>query len=154
MAGELPLDDGRYLVRSPAERVLVTETEGALPPARRRRRRPRNAVLSVAPVTVAVSVVTVILAAEPFDSATAAEAWLGRLDDSDFTGELLAEAIGTLDRVRVLPTDNSKGRFSISYLNDPEFIRRLNEIAKAKGDTTLTIVCSDDELRQFTIFDG
>ena len=108
MAGSLPLDDGRYLVRSgPAERVLVTETEGALPPPRRRRRRPRKAAASDAPVTVTVSVITVIRADQPFDGETAAEAWLDRLDDPDFTGDMLDDAIATLDRVRAADAGSS-----------------------------------------------
>ena len=101
MAGSLPLDDGRYLIRSgPAERVLVTETEGALPPPRRRRRRPRKSGRTDAPVTVSVTVATVVLADQPLDGESAAEDWLDRLDDSDFTGDLIADAIGTLDRAR------------------------------------------------------
>lgn len=108
LAGNLPLDDGRYLVRSgDAERVMVTETEGALPPARRRRRRPRKATTTDAPVTVTVTVVTVIRADQPFASETEAEDWLERLDDSDFTGELLEDTIGTLDRVRAADAGTS-----------------------------------------------
>ncbi len=100
MAGSLPLDDGRYLIRSgPAERVLVTETEGALPPARRRRRRPRRAVESSPPVTVSVAVATVILTDQPFEGEAAAESWLGQLD-SALTGELIDDALATLDRAR------------------------------------------------------
>lgn len=80
--------------------MLVTETEGALPPARRRRRRPRKAVRAESPVTVSVTVATVIRADRPFDSEAAAEDWLDRLDDSDFTGEVLDDALATLDRAR------------------------------------------------------
>ncbi|OJU93677.1 MAG: hypothetical protein BGO23_13680 [Solirubrobacterales bacterium 67-14] len=80
--------------------MLVTETEGALPPARRRRRRPRKAVRAQAPVTVSVTVATVIRADSPFDSEVAAEDWLDRLDESDFTGEVLDDAVATLDRAR------------------------------------------------------
>ena len=101
MAGSLSLDDGRYLIRSgPAERVLVTETEGALPPARRRRRRPRKVTVTDAPVTVSIAVVTVIRADRPFDSETAAATWLDQLEDPDFTGDVLDDAIRTLDRAR------------------------------------------------------
>lgn len=101
MAGSLPLDDGRYLIRSgPAERVLVIETEGALPPPRRRRRRPRKAVVTDAPIRVAVTVATVILADRQYSSEDEAGQWLERLEDSDFTGELIADATRTLDRAR------------------------------------------------------
>lgn len=101
MAGTLPLDDGRYLDRSgPGERVLVTETEGALPPARRRRRRARKATVSDSPVSVTVSVVTVVRADEPFGSENEADEWLRRVDDSDHTDDLLEDAVATLDRAR------------------------------------------------------
>lgn len=78
----------------------MLETEGALPPARRRRRRPRKAVVTDRPVTASIAVVTVIRADHPFDSEAAAEDWFGRLDDSDYTGEILDDAIATLDRAR------------------------------------------------------
>lgn len=52
------------------------------------------------PVTVTVSVVTVIRADEPFETESAAETWLGRAEDSDFTGELLEDALGVLQRAR------------------------------------------------------
>ncbi|MBN8868167.1 MAG: hypothetical protein J0H98_11490 [Solirubrobacterales bacterium] len=101
MAGSLPLDDGRYLDRTgESERVLVLETEGALPPARRRRRRPRKAVETDAPVTVTVTVVTVVRAGEPFAGESEAAAWLGRLEEEEFTEELLEDAIAALDRAR------------------------------------------------------
>lgn len=78
----------------------MTETEGGLPPARRRRRRPRKATVTEASVEVTISVVTVIRADQPFSGESEAEAWLDRLDDSDYTGELLGDAVGALDRVR------------------------------------------------------
>lgn len=78
----------------------MTETEGALPPPRRRRRRPRKAVVNDSPVTVTVSVVTVIRADQPYESEAEAEAWMNRALDSDFTGEILDDAIAALDRVR------------------------------------------------------
>ena len=80
--------------------MLVTETEGALPPPRRRRRRARKTTERDTPVTVSVSVVTLIRADQPFENESAADLWLDRLDDADHTGDLLGEAIGALDRVR------------------------------------------------------
>lgn len=101
MAGSLPLDDGRYLDRSGGtERVLVVETEGALPPARRRRRRPRKVVREDVPVTVAIAVVTVVRADEPFAGSPEADEWMRRVEDSDVTEALLADAVATLDRAR------------------------------------------------------
>ncbi|MCB0862539.1 MAG: hypothetical protein KDB66_04915 [Solirubrobacterales bacterium] len=79
---------------------MVTETEGALPPARRRRRRPRKVLHDDTPVTVSVSVVTVIRADQPFADDREAEAWLDRLEDSGFTGDLLEDAIAAFDRAR------------------------------------------------------
>lgn len=51
------------------------------------------------PVTVAIAVVTVIRADEPFGTETSAADWLGKVDDSDFTGELIDDSISSLDRV-------------------------------------------------------
>jgi hypothetical protein len=45
-------------------------------------------------------VITVIRADQPFESESAAEDWLDRLDDSDFTGEILDDGVATLDRAR------------------------------------------------------
>lgn len=78
----------------------MTETEGALPPARRRRRRPRKAVANESPVRVEIAVVTVIRADQPLVGETEAGEWLGRIGEPDFTGELLDDAISTLDRAR------------------------------------------------------
>ncbi len=108
LAGSLPIDDGRYMVRSgPAERVLVTETEGALPPARRRRRRPRKATQREQPVTVSIAVVTVIRADEPFSAENDADSWLRTMEESEVTGAVLDDAIQTLDRVRAADAASS-----------------------------------------------
>jgi len=42
----------------------------------------------------------VIRADQPFEHGAAAESWLEQLEDSDFTGELLDDAVATLDRAR------------------------------------------------------
>jgi len=60
-----------------------------------------------APVTVTITVVTVIRADQPFESESAAEAWMNQAMDSEFTGELLDDAISTLDRARAADATGS-----------------------------------------------
>ncbi len=101
MPGALRLDDGRYLDRQgEIERVMVIESEGALPPPRRKRRRPRKSGRTESPTKVQVTTATVIRAHAPLESEQEANSWLARLDEEDFTDELLAEALSTLDRAR------------------------------------------------------
>ena len=97
---------------------MVTETEGALPPARRRRRRPRKVLHDDTPVTVSVSVVTVIRADQPFADDREAEAWLDRLEDSGFTGDLLEDAIAAFDRARAAH-DEPRGRTAMARSSSP-----------------------------------
>ncbi|MGK2954254.1 MAG: hypothetical protein ACSLFI_01095 [Solirubrobacterales bacterium] len=95
----MPLEDGRYLERKAGkERVLVLETEGALPPARRKRRRPRQSGRKDAVTHVSVTTATVIRAYGPLGSDSLAKEWLARLADDEFTQDLLDEALGSLDR--------------------------------------------------------
>jgi len=75
----------------------VIETEGGPPPARRRRRRPRNADPERAPLTVPVSVVTVVLAAEPLDPPGAA-GWLREATAEPRVEALVRIALASLDR--------------------------------------------------------
>jgi len=75
----------------------VIEAEGALPPARRRRRRPRQVSGTDRQPQVAVTTVTMIRAFEPFNSEGEASAWLETLD-GEVTDTLLAEMLATLDR--------------------------------------------------------
>lgn len=44
-----------------------------------------------------------------------------------------------------------KGRYSLSYLNSPDFMVRVNQIADTTGDATLTIPCTQEELDQFDV---
>jgi hypothetical protein len=76
-AGSLAVADGRYLVRDgEREQVLVIETLGAPPPARRRRKRPKDAEVSEPPGELPVARATVVLAFDQFDDEEAAAAWL------------------------------------------------------------------------------
>lgn len=79
---------------------MVIESEGALPPARRKRRRPRKSGRTDSPTRVQITTVTVIRAYQPLGSEDEASAWLGQLKEDDFTDELLKEALSTLDRAR------------------------------------------------------
>ncbi|MDQ2622488.1 MAG: hypothetical protein M3Y45_05550, partial [Actinomycetota bacterium] len=73
-------------------------TEGALPPARRRRRQPRKIQTVERTATLPLTVVTVVLASEPLAGQSAAEAWLATTADDDVTQSLLEDALSTLDR--------------------------------------------------------
>lgn len=76
-AGALAIADGRYLIRdSEREQVLVIETLGAPPPARRRRKRPRDAEVGEPPPELPVARATVVLAFNEFEDEPAGSAWL------------------------------------------------------------------------------
>jgi len=76
-AGPLAIADGRYLVRDgEREQVLVIETLGAPPPARRRRKRPKDAEIGEPPLELPVARATVVLAFNEFEDEKAADAWL------------------------------------------------------------------------------
>ncbi len=56
-----------------------------------------------------------------------------------------------LGRLGMIPLKNKGGRFSLGYLNKPDFLRRLNEIQTADGDTLLVIPCNEEEFAQFDV---
>jgi len=59
-----------------------------------------------------------------------------------------SEVLGRIGMI----TMKSKGqRFSLEYLNQPDFLRQINTIAKTSEDGILTIPCKADELAQFDI---
>lgn len=92
------LDDGRYLDRGEAgTRVLVVETEGGMPPVRRKRRRPRDADPDRGPAAVPVTVVTVVFADRPLDGPSAAD-WLREGAAEPRIGSLIEAALLVLDR--------------------------------------------------------
>lgn len=76
----------------------MIETEGALPPARRRRRKAKRVEARQTVPNVAVSTVTVVLASAPFSSEGQASEWLTVATEDEATSELLDQALASLDR--------------------------------------------------------
>jgi len=76
----------------------VIEAEGALPPARRRRRKPKQATGRERQPPVALTTVTVIRAFMPFWNENEASEWLVPATASERVDELMAETLSTLDR--------------------------------------------------------
>lgn len=58
-------------------------------------------------MTVSIAVVTVIRADQPFSDENEADGWLRTMDESRITGEVLDDAIATLDRVRAADAASS-----------------------------------------------
>ena len=57
-----------------------------------------------------------------------------------------------LGRLGMLPMKaEGHPRFSLNYINKPEFLRQINDIKVNDGEHILTIPCSEDEFRQFDI---
>ncbi len=98
-AGTLAVADGRFVVRDgDRERVLVIETLGAPFPARRRRRRPRQAQADELPAELPLARVTVVRAFEAFEDDDDARAWLGTASSAPETVDrLVEEGIGDLN---------------------------------------------------------
>jgi hypothetical protein len=91
-AGALAVADGRYLVRDgEREQVLVIETLGAPPPARRRRKRPRGAEVGEPPLELPVARATVVLAFNEFEDEKAAGSWLQEATASEDNIDRLVE---------------------------------------------------------------
>lgn len=99
-AGPLAVADGRYLVRDgEREQVLVIETLGAPPPARRRRKRPKDAEIGEPPAELPVARATVVLAFNEFEDEQAADAWLQEaIADEDSIDRLVEQAIDELNQ--------------------------------------------------------
>ena len=91
-AGPLAVADGRYLLRDgEREQVLVIETLGAPPPARRRRKRPKDAEVGEPPAELPVARATVVLAFAEFEDEQAAEVWLSQTTASEEAIDQLVE---------------------------------------------------------------
>lgn len=56
-----------------------------------------------------------------------------------------------MGRLGMIPMKDKSKRFDLPYTNDPEFLRRINEIIDGKGDSVLTIPCLEEEFDQFDI---
>jgi hypothetical protein len=100
--GSLPVPDGRYLARDGSgeegQRVLVVETLGAPPPARRKRR-PKQVEPGDEPKPLPLTRVTAVRAQKPFESAADAQRWQEEtLADEDSIEAAIAEALSLLNR--------------------------------------------------------
>lgn len=56
-----------------------------------------------------------------------------------------------LGRLGMIPMKAKSSRFGLTYLNTPEFLRRVNEIADGDNATTLSIPCKKEEFDQFDL---
>ena len=56
-----------------------------------------------------------------------------------------------LGRIGMLPMKKRGDRFAIGYLNSPEFLKQLNQIADGPGPGLLTISCTEREINQFDL---
>lgn len=56
-----------------------------------------------------------------------------------------------LGRLGMIPMKEKGKRFSLRYLNTPEFLRQLNQVIDNEGDAILSISCSKEEIKQFDI---
>jgi hypothetical protein len=54
-----------------------------------------------------------------------------------------------LGRIGMIPMKEKGKRFSLGYLNTPEFLRRINELTEGHRDSVLEIPCTEEELNQF-----
>jgi len=91
-AGPLAVADGRYLLRDgEREQVLVIETLGAPPPARRRRKRPKHAEIGEPPGELPVARATVVLAFNEFEDEHAAGDWLEETSSNEAAIDRLVE---------------------------------------------------------------
>jgi len=98
LPGTVALDDGRYMDSGPGgPHVLAVETEGAMPPARRKRRRPRSAPPERGLARVPVTVATIVFAGEPLDRTSAGE-WLRQASLDPRAGELIRDGLAVLER--------------------------------------------------------
>ncbi|MEA5568609.1 hypothetical protein [Anabaena sp. UHCC 0399] len=56
-----------------------------------------------------------------------------------------------LGRIGMIPMKVNGQRFSLDYLNTPDFLRQINRILASDGDATLMIPCNDSEYAQFDL---
>jgi hypothetical protein len=61
-----------------------------------------------------------------------------------------SEILGRLGMIPLVAPDPSN-RFSLRYLNTPEFLQSVNQVAAGDGDAILTIPCNEQEFRQFAL---
>ena len=56
-----------------------------------------------------------------------------------------------LGHIGMIPMKQKGNRFSLDYLNTPEFLRQLNQVITGHGEGILTISCREEELEQFDL---
>ena len=56
-----------------------------------------------------------------------------------------------LGRIGMIPMKKKGERFSLGYLNTPEFLRQINLIIASHDDALLTIPCKEEEFEQFEL---
>lgn len=56
-----------------------------------------------------------------------------------------------LGRIGMIPMKKKGSRFTLEYLNTPEFLRQINQITAGEGEGILTIPCKPEELTQFEL---
>ena len=100
LPGTLDVADGRYVLRKgEEERVLVVETHGAPPPARRKRRKPRPAGASAELESLPLARVTLVRAFAAFEDVGSAEGWLERATTEERAIDaLIAEALAAVNQ--------------------------------------------------------
>ena len=59
-----------------------------------------------------------------------------------------AEVMG---RLGMIPMKEKGARFFIGHLNTLDFLQQLDQIIQSRGDATLVIPCTQDEIDQFAI---
>jgi hypothetical protein len=56
-----------------------------------------------------------------------------------------------LGRIGMIPMKAKGQRFSLEYLNTPEFLRQINQILASDSNSVLTIPCNESEYAQFDL---
>ena len=56
-----------------------------------------------------------------------------------------------LERLGMIPMKDKGHRFSLAYLNTPNFLHEINLIKLAEGNAVLIIPCDKDEFEQFDV---
>lgn len=56
-----------------------------------------------------------------------------------------------LGRIGMIPMKEKGRRFSVEYVNQTDFLRKIDIIARSSDDDILTIPCTAEELAQFDV---
>lgn len=56
-----------------------------------------------------------------------------------------------LGRIGMIPLKAKGQRFSLEYINTPDFLRQINQISANDGNSILTIPCNKNEYAQFDL---